>query len=74
MSSRENILGKVSKSKPSIQRKLIKIDVDPIVNIRDEFEASVGKVGGNLIPMSSISDWKMWIKTTYGTGINIYSE
>jgi len=74
MSSRENILGKISKNKPSVSRKLIKIEVDPSANIRGEFEYSVNKVGGKLITINSIGDWKKWIKTTYGSGLNIYSE
>jgi len=74
MSSRENILGKVSKSKPSVLKSTIKVDAAADINLRDEFEISVKKVGGTLISMKSTGGWKSWIKTTFGTDINIYSE
>lgn len=74
MSSRENILGKVSKSKPTVLKSIVKIETNADVNLRDEFEISVEKVGGTLISIKSLGDWKKWIKRTFGTDINIYSE
>lgn len=74
MSSRENVLGKISKSKPSVQRQLVNMEIEPVANVRGEFEDSVNKVGGKLEVLNAISDWNKWIKTTYGSELNIYSE
>ena len=75
MSSREHILGKISTNKPvSVQRKAIKIESEQGVNLRGQFEDSVKKVGGEIMSIQSVSDWKKWIKITYGTDIYLYSE
>ena len=67
-------MGKISKSKPDVQRPLVKIESGKSVNVRDEFIDSVEKVGGKVVFMNEIPDWNKWMKTTYGSGLHVYSE
>jgi L-lactate dehydrogenase complex protein LldG len=74
VSSRERILGRISKHRPTaVQRKVIKIESEQGINLRGQFEVSLKKVGGKIISIQSVKDWKKWIKITYGTNIYLYS-
>ena len=74
MSSRENVLGKISKSKPSVQRPLVRIETNQAANIRDEFIDSIDKVGGKVEFMNAIPDWNKWLKNNFGSALHVYSE
>lgn len=75
MSSRENILGKLSTNKPLVDADVRSIiDYKPGVNTMEEFIEKVKLVGGESALFSEIKDWKTWLRTKYGTDIHIYSE
>lgn len=74
MNSRDIILSKIKKNKPSVSPGVKAIEIESPVNTREEFNESVRKVGGNILSIQSIKDWSVWIRTTYGSGLNVYSE
>lgn len=74
MKSKEIILNKLRKNKPSVPGTAIKINVDSSINTLEEFQEAIKKVGGSILSQQSIQDWKTWIKQTYGVDLHIYSE
>ena len=74
MNSRDIILSKIKKNKPSISGGVKAIEIESSVNALEEFNESVRKVGGNILSIRSITDWSIWVRTTYGSELNVYSE
>ena len=74
MSSREVILGKIRKNKPSTPTVNVDLGSDAGIDTYNEFKESVAHVGGKIVEIKSINDWKTWIRITYGTELNVYSE
>jgi L-lactate dehydrogenase complex protein LldG len=74
MSSKESILDKIVKHKPVLTRGKIDLEFESGIDAYNEFHEAVEKVGGKIISIQSIKDWKTWMRKAFGTGMHVYSE